>query len=55
MRLLKLNADGGFTLITFHGNSIPKYGILSRTWEVNDKEITFQDLIRGVGSSKAGC
>ena len=53
MRLLNLNADGSFSLTTFSSDNIPRYAILSHTWEAG-KEVTFRDLMDGVGSSKDG-
>ncbi|KAF2175633.1 HET-domain-containing protein [Zopfia rhizophila CBS 207.26] len=54
MRLLNVNVDGSFILTTFIGNGIPSYAILSHTWEANNQEVTFQDLKKGIGSSKSG-
>jgi hypothetical protein len=54
MRLLNLNADGSVSLTTFLGNQIPSYAVLSHTWEADNNEVTFQDLMNDVGSSKAG-
>jgi len=54
MRLLKINGDGNFSLTRFIGREIPPYAILSHTWETDDQELTFQDMIRGAGRSKAG-
>jgi Heterokaryon incompatibility protein (HET) len=56
MRLLKVNIDGSFILKTFIGKQIPRYAILSHTWETNtnDQEVTFQDLQKDIGSSKSG-
>jgi len=54
MRLLKVNADGSFGLTTFIGNEIPSYAILSHTWETDNQEVTFNDLMSGTGRSKAG-
>ncbi|KAG4427935.1 hypothetical protein IFR05_016582, partial [Cadophora sp. M221] len=50
MRLLRYNNDGGFSLIEFFGN-IPQYAIFSHTWGA--EEVTFEDLITGVGKTKA--
>jgi len=41
MRLLSINADGGFSLTSFAGNKIPSIAILSHTWEADDQEVTF--------------
>jgi ankyrin repeat protein len=53
MRLLSTNTDGGFNLTSFTGN-IPSYAILSHTWGADDQEVTFQDMISGSGTDKAG-
>ncbi|KAF1809665.1 HET-domain-containing protein [Eremomyces bilateralis CBS 781.70] len=53
MRLLKLNGNGGFTLETF-GTTIPPYAILSHTWGSDSDEVTFKDVVGGVGKNKAG-
>ena len=53
MRLLKLTGPGTFNLIEVAGSSIPRYGILSHTWE-DEQEVSFEDLIKGVGQCKAG-
>jgi hypothetical protein len=55
MRLLHINTDGSFSLSSFAPNKIPsRYAILSHTWDADDQEVTFQDLVNGVGSIKAG-
>lgn len=54
MRLLEANADGSFSLTTFPANKTPRYAILSHTWEADSQEVTFQDLMNGVGRSKNG-
>ena len=54
MRLLKLKDDGQFSLIEFIGNNFPPYAILSHTWGVGGEEVTFKDLMKGTGKSKAG-
>jgi hypothetical protein len=46
MRLLSVKPDGTLSLSRFTSNNIPKYAILSHTWEVDDQEVTFQDLIK---------
>ena len=53
MRLLE-NTDGSFGLTKFVANEIPSYAILSHTWDADDQEVTFQDMINGVGSGKRG-
>jgi predicted GTPase len=54
MRLLKLGHDGELSLVTFVGNEIPLYAILSHTWGTDSDEVTFEDITRGTGKDKAG-
>ena len=54
MRLLKVNTNGDFSLTRFAPNNIPSYAILSHTWEADDQEVTIQDIINGIESSKRG-
>lgn len=54
MRLLRLKDDGKFSLVEHVGRNIPQYAILSHTWGVDHEEVTFRDLSRGTGMSKAG-
>jgi hypothetical protein len=55
MRLLYRNRTGEFSLTKdLEGDdTIPSYAILSHTWE-EGQEVTFQDIIDGVGQSKTG-
>ena len=54
MRLLQLGDSGEFSLVEFFGNNIPPYAILSHTWGEDDEEVTFKDIVKGKGKSKAG-
>ena len=55
MRLLERNSTGEFSLTKdFVGDNIPQYAILSHTWGVDDEEVTFKELVKGTGKSKAG-
>ncbi|KAJ9659314.1 hypothetical protein H2198_003190 [Neophaeococcomyces mojaviensis] len=54
MRLLKINPDSSFSLTSVVGNKIPRYAILSHTWEIDNQEVTFRDLVDGLGESKVG-
>jgi Heterokaryon incompatibility protein (HET) len=54
MRLLKVEEDDKFSLIEFIGDKIPRYAILSHTWGADGEEVTYEDLTRGTGKSKAG-
>jgi hypothetical protein len=54
MRLLSLSGDGEFTMNEFSDQNIPKYAILSHTWEGGNQEVTFHDFISGFGGSKKG-
>jgi hypothetical protein len=54
MYLLDAHNDGTLNITRFTGDKIPPYAILSHTWEADDQEVTFQDLVNGVGSCKTG-
>jgi hypothetical protein len=54
MRLLRLSADGTFSLTKDLIQHHPPYAILSHTWGDDDEEVTFKDLMEGVGKTKAG-
>lgn len=54
MRLLRLEADGEFSLVEFVGQNIPRYAILSHTWGADNEEVTFKDLENSVGQRKSG-
>ena len=54
MRLLKVNVDGSFSLTSVIANNIPRYAILSHTWEGNNQEVTFRDITDGLGQTKTG-
>jgi hypothetical protein len=54
MHLLKVNGDGYPSLTKFIGGKIPSYAILSHTWEADNEEVTFEDMINGVGIGKVG-
>ena len=53
MRLLEYNSAGQLSLTKdLVGDDIPKYAILSHTWDTD--EVTFRDLMDGTGENKAG-
>ncbi|KAF2175507.1 HET-domain-containing protein [Zopfia rhizophila CBS 207.26] len=54
MRLLRLEGGGEFSLVEYVGRNIPQYAILSHTWGADHEEVTFRDLTKGIGKSKAG-
>jgi hypothetical protein len=61
MRLLKYEKSSWFSLSNssfsptdFVRDQTPQYAILSHTWGRNGDEVTFEDLIKGTGKSKAG-
>jgi hypothetical protein len=54
MRLLKVDATGGFSLTEHLDNERLKYAILSHTWGKDDDEVTFEDLMKGTGKDKIG-
>jgi hypothetical protein len=51
MHLLQFNTDCEYSLTQFFDN-IPPYAILSHTW--GPEEVTFKDIKKGKGTSKAG-
>ncbi|KAE9380871.1 HET-domain-containing protein, partial [Stipitochalara longipes BDJ] len=54
MRLLKRDSNGEFSLTKDLVRDIPAYAILSHTWGDDDQEVTYEDLVEGLGKSKAG-
>ena len=54
MRLIENTGHGGFSLVEYDDDSIPRYAILSHTWGANSEEVTFKDLMEGTGRNKAG-
>src|SRR5204863_2470367 len=42
-----------FELITFDDESLPPYAILSHTWADNEEEVTYNELVAGIGKEKA--
>ena len=54
MRLLKLKANGEFSLTNDIVGDVPRYAILSHTWGADNEEVTFKDLEEGTGERKAG-
>jgi hypothetical protein len=53
MRLLKDNGDG-IVLTEYPASNIPPYAILSHTWGPDADEVTYQDMLDGVGEAKVG-
>ena len=54
MRLLRIEADGVFSLGEYVGEYIPRYAILSHRWGADHEEVTFREFVEGTGKSKAG-
>ncbi|KAF2818593.1 HET-domain-containing protein [Ophiobolus disseminans] len=54
MRLLQLQGADSFSLVEFQGNNVPPYAILSHTWGLSHEEVTYQDLLGGIGTEKKG-
>jgi hypothetical protein len=55
MRLLECNDAGEINLTRyFIGDDIPQYAILSHTWGADTEEVSFKDLMDGIGKSKSG-
>jgi Heterokaryon incompatibility protein (HET) len=53
MRLLEDRGDGNLSLVEYYDN-IPRYAILSHTWGSDGEEVTYRDIIDGIGKHKAG-
>src|ERR1700733_5828682 len=55
MRLLQCNSAGQLSLTKdLIGDDIPKYAILSHTWGMDTEEVTFKDMMDGIGEDKPG-
>jgi hypothetical protein len=54
MRLLKIQDYGSLSLVQHFGADIPRYAILSHTWEADDEEFSFKDITKNRGKEKAG-
>lgn len=54
MRLLRLEANGEFSLTNDIANPTTPYAILSHTWGEDNKEVTFKDLKDSSGKTKDG-
>jgi hypothetical protein len=54
MRLLKVEANGEFSLTNDITNPITPYAILSHTWGEDNKEVNFRDLKDGSEKTKDG-
>ena len=54
MRFLECDQDGKLRLTKNYVVDIPRYAILSHTWGSDADEVTFQDLMDGTGTDKAG-
>jgi len=55
MRLLEALPNGDFALTKdLPDNAIPPYAILSHRWENDDQEVTYGDMVKGLGRDKAG-
>ncbi|KAF2806081.1 HET-domain-containing protein [Mytilinidion resinicola] len=51
MRLLRLE---DFSLVEVVGKNIPRYAVLSHTWGPDQEEVTYKEIVKGTGKSKAG-
>lgn len=45
MRLLEIDNNGRFRLKSFHKDATPPYAILSHTWEREDDEVSYRDIV----------
>ncbi|KAL8710650.1 MAG: hypothetical protein Q9220_004874 [cf. Caloplaca sp. 1 TL-2023] len=54
MRLLLNQGHTSLGLVEFDDNNIPRYAVLSHTWGADKEEVSFKDMIEGIGKDKAG-
>jgi hypothetical protein len=54
MRLLKEETGGKFSLHEYDEKRVPKYAILSHTWESDRQEVVFEDILNSTGKNKTG-
>jgi len=55
MRLLEILSSNKFRLTrNFREGTIPPYAILSHTWGDDEDEVTYEDMMRGLGRDKPG-
>ena len=54
MRLISYRTKDDFKLTTFNDESLPPYAILSHTWADSQEEVTYGELVSGMGKEKAG-
>jgi ankyrin repeat protein len=54
MRLVQVQADGGFSLVQHEGISVPPYAILSHTWGDDEDELNYDDMRNQSGREKIG-
>ena len=54
MYLLQAHSDDALSLTNFTADKIPRYAILSHTWEADNQEVTFEDVKNNEGVNKIG-
>lgn len=54
MRLLKLEPNGEFRVTPDWMRDLPSYAILSHTWGADTDEVSFKDIMNGLGKTKLG-
>jgi hypothetical protein len=55
IRLLRYDTAENFSLTKdLIGNDVPRYAILSHTWGADIEEVSFKDIMDGIGRSKRG-
>lgn len=54
MRLVQIEDDGSFSLVTREGKDIPPYTILSHTWGSPEDEVTYQDMFNESAPKRPG-
>ncbi|KAI0505320.1 heterokaryon incompatibility protein-domain-containing protein [Xylaria bambusicola] len=54
MRLLRCDITDKLRPVEFFNRTLPPYAILSHTWEADDEEVTFRDILDDTGQNKSG-
>ena len=54
MRFITLDESGELKLVDYEPNVYPEYAILSHRWGWSNTEVTYDDVLKGVGKDKPG-
>jgi len=54
MHLLRRDTNGEFSLADYDDRHLPPYAILSHTWGSDNDEVSFKDIVKGIGKEKQG-